>query len=320
MLGHDHVRTVATLTLLAACGGSQPTAAGGSPRFYVVDSMTLPVSSSDFAFDLNGDGKLDNRMGNIIGALSQGSGGSSTNIQQDVDVAIASGDFRPIVELVPNDDGVSTDVVFADSDPRLANVTFYATSRSSTLASADPRKLAEAAILELRMPFFGHSVLRMAAAHIQVTLDGDLLLNGRLNSGISREAFDSTLPPWIADILTMQAQKAPQPYGNSIYAYFDTGGGDDGSGCRTTTPVCGDKPAGTPCCRNEFGSRAGTCADACDHIIDACEVSRNDLLSSLFALDVQLFSDDGSTWAPSAENRHKDSLSFGFGFTAKLVQ
>jgi hypothetical protein len=53
-----------------------------------------------------------------------------------------------------------------------------------------------------------------------------------------------------------------------------------------------------------------------DHRIDPCEVAQNAQIQSLFAPDVQIFSADGTTYAPNPQNAHKDSVSVGLGFTA----
>jgi len=77
-------------------------------------------------------------------------------------------------------------------------------------------------------------------------------------------------------------------------------------------------PSGTPSCRNPgYGDRPSMCAQPCDGIFDTCEVSTDMLMKNLLAPDIQLFAADGVTWAPSPDSQKKDSLFFGFGFTAK---
>ena len=58
--------------LCTGCTRSPPPCVVGAGRTqtYVVNHLTLPQSKADFAIDLNGDGKPDNQLGNIIGALT----------------------------------------------------------------------------------------------------------------------------------------------------------------------------------------------------------------------------------------------------------
>jgi hypothetical protein len=64
------------------------------------------------------------------------------------------------------------------------------------------------------------------------------------------------------------------------------------------------------------GADAGTCAQAGDGVISTCEVATNSIIKNILAPDVQMFSNDGLTYAPNPANTHKDSLSVGVGFTA----
>jgi len=56
----------------------------------------------------------------------------------------------------------------------------------------------------------------------------------------------------------------------------------------------------------------------CDQLIDVCEVADNNVVRNVLGPDVQLFTDDGTQFHPTPEHRHKDSLSLGIAFTAKL--
>src|SRR6185436_1619511 len=65
-------------TLFAACsdtsGPSGPPdvtmVSMDNPVKYVANALTVPMDRMQFGMDLNGDGKTDNQLGNIIGALS----------------------------------------------------------------------------------------------------------------------------------------------------------------------------------------------------------------------------------------------------------
>src|SRR5258706_4644331 len=54
---------------------------------FVADTITLPQMRVQFSMDLNGDGKLDNQLGNIVGALSS----QNLDPQPGVNQALAAG-------------------------------------------------------------------------------------------------------------------------------------------------------------------------------------------------------------------------------------
>jgi hypothetical protein len=64
---------VSFLVVVAGCGGGsgqvQGPFTGAARRFYVTHLM-LPQQRDDFAEDLNGDGRVDNQLGNITGAIA----------------------------------------------------------------------------------------------------------------------------------------------------------------------------------------------------------------------------------------------------------
>src|SRR5438046_8469232 len=67
---------ICAAALIAGCGGTGGTGGGcttlttGAEGKGVANALTVPQEKSMFAMDLNGDGKLDNQLGNIIGALA----------------------------------------------------------------------------------------------------------------------------------------------------------------------------------------------------------------------------------------------------------
>src|SRR5262245_58993107 len=90
-------RTIISLVSLiplsfAACGSGGDsgdcTASGGSNKAqYVTNAVMVPQQRSDYAIDLNGDGRVDNQLGNIIGALE----GQMLHVQDGVNMAVANG-------------------------------------------------------------------------------------------------------------------------------------------------------------------------------------------------------------------------------------
>ncbi len=97
---------------LAGCGGEPlaPDAAivpdadegpSGDHHHYVLDSVTVPVDSTQaeaLGFDLDGDGTIDNNLGNILSALVQASTGT-IDPQATVDTSVASGDILLLADL-----------------------------------------------------------------------------------------------------------------------------------------------------------------------------------------------------------------------------
>src|SRR5438552_17095347 len=60
----------------AGCGGGAATtcdlATSGLDARYVVDRLLIPEEKSRHAYDLNGDKKRDNQLGNVSGSLQSG--------------------------------------------------------------------------------------------------------------------------------------------------------------------------------------------------------------------------------------------------------
>src|SRR5947208_2255165 len=69
-------------------GGAGGDASGLKPFRYVTDAITLPPSKSFYGADLNGDGKKDNQLGNIVSALTS----INIDLQAQQDAAIKVGD------------------------------------------------------------------------------------------------------------------------------------------------------------------------------------------------------------------------------------
>src|SRR4051795_2313357 len=95
----------AMMGAMAGCGG-EDTGAGdvtmasmGAQAKYVASTLLVPQQRSDYAMDLNGDGKTDNQLGNIIGALTA----QNLNTQQGVDDAIAMGNVVLLLDEVASD-------------------------------------------------------------------------------------------------------------------------------------------------------------------------------------------------------------------------
>src|SRR5262245_15374877 len=79
--------------MIAGCGDSGDTictaVTSGMEAKSVANSLTLPIDHTKFAYDLNGDTRLDNALGNIISAIK----GAAMNLdpQNTVDMSVAAG-------------------------------------------------------------------------------------------------------------------------------------------------------------------------------------------------------------------------------------
>src|SRR5438132_2366202 len=102
-------------TLFAACGDTTmmmvappdvTTVSSANPAQYVANSLTVPLDRMQFGMDLNGDGKTDNQLGNIIGALSA----NNLNTQDGVDASVCKG---AVVLLLTT---TSADATFQNDD------------------------------------------------------------------------------------------------------------------------------------------------------------------------------------------------------------
>ena len=88
------------LSGFAACGGSssgddnQTIDPAGTPHTYVVDRVLLPTKSGEgnkYGLDLDGDGNIDNALGNILSALSSAAGSGSLDLQGSIDDSVNQG-------------------------------------------------------------------------------------------------------------------------------------------------------------------------------------------------------------------------------------
>src|SRR5262245_13994594 len=89
-----------TLLALSGCGdtsggGGEVMMAEGDTSYYVVNKLTVPMEKKDYSIDLNGDGRVDNQLGNIIGALAA----QMLDTQKGVDDAVTAGDVLLLVSV-----------------------------------------------------------------------------------------------------------------------------------------------------------------------------------------------------------------------------
>ncbi|HEY2743166.1 MAG TPA: hypothetical protein VGL86_01030 [Polyangia bacterium] len=313
-----------------ACGGGSDsgdcTASGGSNKAqYVVNAVMVPEQRSDFAIDLNGDGRVDNQLGNIIGALS----GQGLDVQSGVDMATADGTLVLLMSESSTDttfqsDSCATSVVqigqsvtmpdFSGTghftvDSSQQGGTFNGPIKVGKFTSAPPATTKSPVTVAIELPLVAGAtpvLLKVQGAYLQYTRNSaGMITGGQLNGGIKSSDVQMNIIPAVATILSNKLMNDnPQTSTDmQIASIFDNGGKADAA-CPSMT------------CQNpSYGTRPGMCAAAKDNIIDTCEVSTAGLIQNVLAPDVQLFDASGA-YAPNKANTTKDSLSVGLAFTA----
>ncbi len=308
-------------------GGDLPGLAcgGGLDAKDVASTLTLPQEHSQFAIDLNGDGKVDNQYGNIVGALSA----QNLDLQSTVDQSLAAGQLVLLFEQAgatlandacdtltfahgnttaapPRFDG--TDAFTIDTSHAVTG--FVGATSGGTFVSFAPAPNADVmAALPLSFGLGAPISVPLHDVQVRFTRSGDQLFKGQLNGAIRETDVQTMIVPQIAQTLSGEVALGGSS-AQQILDLFDTGGTDDSanpSGCTNSD--------GSPACRNMAGPDVGACARAGDGVISTCEVATNSIIKNVLAPDVQLFAADG-TFAPNPANTMRDSLSVGVGFTA----
>jgi hypothetical protein len=290
--------------------------AGGTMHVqYVWSDVTVPMQRSDYAIDLNGDGRVDNQLGNIEGALV----GQNIPVQAQATQSVTSGQSLTLVDEHAADlttaDCAAADVEAATAmaSPDFSGAGHFTVDGSGKVghfagpitagkfSSQPPSVAATPVTVTLNLPLLG-SVTRLdvVGAHVQYTRGADgKISGGQLNGAIRNSDVQTKLVPNVAVSLTAEVQANPGTTTSiQILSIFDNGGKAD--------PSCS---AGT--CKNPDGS----CAVAMDNKIDTCEVGSSGLIQNVLAPDVQLF-DSAGNYHPNPDNTMKDSLSIGVAFTA----
>ena len=279
----------------SACTPCGPMVQGDQYTQYVVSSLTLPAHQTEYAYDLDGDGVADNRLGAIIESI----GALELMPQANVDMGIASGMLSLLLEQLSTDpiqqnatnaglqmtrgmktatpprfDGTDTFV----PDPSTKGGQFVGDIVMGTYTSQDPASAAAPIELSLALPLVDGKMplaLPITAARITFYRNGEgHLVDGRLNGAIRKTDVDAIILPGVADLVTMQLAI---PGHNPGLDSFDT----DGNG-----------------------------------VVTAVELSNNDLIKILLAPDVSIFGGVGGSFDPNPGAPEKDCLSLGVKFEA----
>lgn len=298
-------------------GGVACMPAGGTARAqYVWNAMTVPQTRSDFAWDLNGDGRPDNQYGNIVGALT----GQGMDVQGAATQAITSGQSITLFDERSSDpsfadDGCAATGTYAGlstASPDFSGSGHFTVDGSGTVghfagpiaasrftSEPPPATARVPSTMQIDFALFGTTPITLIGARITyVRGPSGAVTGGQLNGAIRKYDIDHTLVPNIAAWLNLEVQTNPSSSTSmQILQIFDNGG--------AASAACGSA------CQN----LDGTCAKAKDGMISECEVATNGIIRNLLAPDVQMF-DAAGNYDPQPANTKKDSLSLGFGFTA----
>jgi hypothetical protein len=269
-------------------------------REFLLDALKMSVRTGDYGFDLDGNGKADNRLGAVFSALmSQG-----LDLQFAVDQAVSAGKVGVLFTLITPQADVMVDqtadlrvvraLATGQADPSAVPLTLKGQLKAGRFTSAAPTVGSVLFTWELELPLGPGLPARLAVQWLRIgfTIDpnGTRLLGGSLNGSVSSSTVNNELIPSLASILTLYIVTSPDSETSRIVkALFDTGG-------------C-NNPDGTPAVKG-------------DGRISPCELSQNPLIKTLFTPDVQL-RNAGGTYQPVPGGAQPDSLSIGFGFTAK---
>jgi len=299
-------------------GGVACTPVNGSAHAqYVWNAVTVPQQRSDFAWDLNGDGRLDNQYGNIVGALS----GQNIDVQGQANMTITSGQSLTLLDARSSDalfeaDSCAATTMYsgvAMSAPDFSGAGHFTVDTgvtaghftgpiaSSRFTSEPPPANAQIpVVVHVNLPLFGNTPVDVIGARLTYVRGANgSVTGGQLNGAIRKYDVDHQVIPAMTAGFNYQVQTNPTSTTTmQLLSIFDNGG--------KASPACGGAT-----CQNLDGS----CAVAHDNIFSDCEVSTSGLIQNVLAPDVQMF-DAAGNYHPSAANTSKDSLSIGLGFTA----
>jgi hypothetical protein len=272
--------------------------------------ITLPAQRSDFALDLNGDGKLDNALGNVVGALAA----QGLNPQSVLDAANQAGQGLMLFDEL-GDEGflnlgcASTSYANAAAqpnpdfsgaghftiDPSLGTGLFTGALSGGSFTSTPPSLATRPVEAFVQLPLVGPGLIRLplVGASLRYTNTKSGLGQGTLDGAIRESDMQSIVIPQLAAGLNQVVSATPCDVTcQQNEAIFDTGG-----------------------CTNPDG----TMAQARDHRIEVCEVADNAIIKNVLQPDVQLFDASGA-YHPNPQNTLKDSFSVGVGFTAVFAK
>jgi hypothetical protein len=290
--------------------------APGTMRRLATSSLKLPTAATGFAIDLDGDGRTENQLKNIIGAISA----LGMDPQVQVDDAVRSGQLVYLLGLKttsldtscaglvmnralptaapPAYDGSD---VFTSALPMSAQ--FTAGVPMGQLGTTLPKdlKAADEATLPLSLALGPMVVtLPLRGVHVQGRLEltaGKLTIrDGQIHGAIAVTDLDRVVYPQLAATVTAMINGDPMSSTTrTLIGLFES----------ATSPVSIAKcMVAKDCCKTS----PSTCRILPEEVKDS-------VVGTLFSPDVEVISATDQ-WAPVRGGANKDAVSVGIGFSA----
>ena len=333
---------IAAGLLSAGCGTNSPTTmtcdpAKEAPHQFAVNKLLVPAVKTDYSIDLNGDGRPDNQLGNILGALaSQG-----LDPQTSIDTAVLNGQALVLVSVntcdatLQSDSAVTTTLYLGKSmaNPDFGGMGMFTTDTSQAPAafsgaltggvyeSDNPVTTHSPVSMTLSLPLISGSPpvsLKINGAYVKFTGSATGLMKGQLDGSIKNSDIQTSIIPAVAMLLTGKIMATDLGQMCTMNSDCKSSGM-----CTMSKCVLGDTAKQIKMIFDVGDSNGGNCTNPDgtmgkpnDGKIDICEVSGNQLIANLLVPDVQIYAADGTTYMPNKANTMKDSLSLGLGFTA----
>jgi len=290
---------VASITLMAF----QPVHAAWYTRGHAVNTLNLPVTSNEatsYAIDLNGDGSPENYFGSVLATMAT----VGLDLLGGMAAEVAAGQIVHLIELRSTDAAFANDVaaeatwyvgeatmappLFDGSDTfrfddAFAPAPYVAALTSSNFVSANPATSSTSTNLTILIAMGSTTFsLPLQGSRLKFTATAGGLSQGQINGSIRKDDIDNVFVPAMASYFNELVQADPKSdTAMTLLGLYDT--------------------------------------DPTDGAISVQEVATNPLIISLLAPDVDIF-DANDNYAPNPANTAKDSMSFGFGFTAVVSQ
>ena len=293
----------------------------GSSNKLATDTLKLPKSTggTTYTYDFDGDGKPENQLKNLINVVSL----SGLDIQASVDSAVQSGEAVLLSDIKTADlmSSSCSSFSFALAEAPMGwkpkfdgsdmfkvgaimSVTLFGgitAGKMSTTPSKDQTSANEQKVsLNLPLGMGNNLPLDLRGAHVEGTLamEGGVLKikNGAIHGVLSQKDIDGKIVPLVAQLVTKMINDKPDDSTTkTIINLFENQMND----------VSKNKCMNTPekCCK----TNAKTCV-----ILDA-EIKMSPV-GGVLASDIEAF-DGQDRWAPSKENKNKNGMSVGLGFS-----
>lgn len=307
----------ADLSQVQSCRGLD---APGTSHPMAAWTLKLPTTASSFKTDLDGDGRTENQLLQLVNVVAL----AGLDIQTPLDDAVASGTVVNLVALRADktDSSACAGVLLSQGEPRKTGdpaPKYDGTDVFSTTTAA-PVKLAgkitagklattaskdvlaaddQAFALQLSLPGFVLT-LPLHGVHIEGTVaqSGSVMRinNGVLSGAVSQTDIDMQLVPALATVLTQLINGDPtSSTAKAIIGLFES----------KTSPVSVTKcMTASKCCQTS----PATC------VILPEEVKASPI-GGVLSSDVQVF-DGMGRWAPTPGGTMKNGLSVGVGFSS----